>query len=239
MQPGEKMQDKAEPQAAESSDVWLDEKRHGWAEPQAAESRVHIKGGADYETADYKTAKPGQPARPEHGRWEENRTNEDFFLNHDRDCFAVYQIDRNGKGRAYCYMGTKAMQKYQLSIKREDYQMVYCDALKEQDTLDSLFEKFNLAHPNEFSGFSMCVSDVVAFNQDGKVKTYFVDSFGFTELRGFLHQAEREPIRQEPKKISTKQSVLEALRNRQARLKRQEKKQETGAMAKKRKGQEL
>lgn len=208
------------------------------AEPHAVESRGHIKEEADYEMADYKTAKPGQPARPDHGRWEENRTNEDFFLNHDRS-FAVYQIDRNGKGRAYCYMGTETMQKYQLSIKREDYQMVYCDVLKEQDTLDSLFEKFNLAHPNEFSGFSMCVSDVVALNQDGKVRTYFVDSFGFTELRGFIHQAEREPIRQERKKISTKQSVLEALRNRQARIRMQEKKQETGTMTKKRKEQEL
>lgn len=215
---------------------------------------------AGHEMTDYETAESERLART-YGRWEENRINEDFFLNNDRNCFAVYQIDRNGKGRAYHYMGIEVMEKYQLSIDRGDYQMAWCDVLEEQDTLESLFEKFNLAHPQEFDGFSMSVSDVVAFKQDGKVRTYFVDSFGFRELHGFIRQAERKTIRQEPKKTGTKQSVLEALRNRQARIKMrekeqgsgrvlqekkqglgtmlQEKKQEPGTIIRKKRGQEL
>ena len=127
-------------------------------------------------------------------------------------------------GRAYHFIGTETMQKYNLSIKRKDYGMAYCDVLKEEDTLDSLFEKFNMAHPEDFQGFNMYVSDIVAFNRDGEIKTFYVDSFGYTELRGFIKQQEKERQNQEPEKINTRKSVLNALRQRRVRLNEQEKK---------------
>ena len=69
----------------------------------------------------------------------------------------------------------------------------------------------------------MSVSDIVAFNRDGEIKTYYVDSFGYTELRGFIKQQEKERQNQEPEKINTRQSVLNALRRRRAKLNEQEK----------------
>ncbi len=202
------------------------------------EDKEQGNGTADVSTVDYETVIPGLPVSTDNEQWKENRTNEAFFLNQNNS-FAVYQIDRNGKGRAYHYMGLEAMRKYHLFVEREDYQMTYCGALNKQDSLDSLFEKYNILSPDEFYGVNMSVSDVVALNQDGKIKTYFVDSFGFMELRGFIRQVEREPIRQETKKVSTKQSVLNALRNRQARLKAQEKARTADIPAQRRKVQEL
>lgn len=168
----------------------------------------------------------GQPDRFHNENWEKNRTNEEFFLNNDKNCFAIYQIDTSSKGRDYHYMGIETLMKYHLFIDRADYKMVYCDTLKEQDTLDSLFDQFNMAHPDDFNGCSMSVSDVVALNRDGEIKAYYVDSFGFRELRGFMKQKEQEMAKQKPEKPSTRQSVLNALRQRQARIREQEKRPE-------------
>ena len=54
------------------------------------------------------------------------------------------------------------------------------------DTLDSLYEKFNIAYPEDYTGHSLSVSDIVAINENGKVKVYFVDSISFRELPDFL-----------------------------------------------------
>jgi hypothetical protein len=57
-----------------------------------------------------------------------------------------------------------------------------------QQVLDSLFEKFNIAHPDDFRGHSMSVSDVVVLQENGVEKAYYVDSLGFKEVPQFLQQ---------------------------------------------------
>ena len=52
--------------------------------------------------------------------------------------------------------------------------------------MDSLYEKFNIAYPEDYTGHSLSVSDIVAINENGKVKVYFVDSISFRELPDFL-----------------------------------------------------
>ena len=57
-----------------------------------------------------------------------------------------------------------------------------------QQVLDGLFEKFNIAHPDDFRGHSMSVSDVVVLQENGVEKAYYVDSLGFKEVPQFLQQ---------------------------------------------------
>ena len=57
-----------------------------------------------------------------------------------------------------------------------------------EDTLNSLYEKFNINHPQDFTGHSLSVSDVVVMRKNGECKAYYVDSFGFTELPEFIHE---------------------------------------------------
>ncbi len=57
-----------------------------------------------------------------------------------------------------------------------------------EDTLNSLYEKFNINHPQDFTGHSLSVSDVVVMRKNGESKAYYVDSFGFTELPEFIHE---------------------------------------------------
>jgi hypothetical protein len=56
----------------------------------------------------------------------------------------------------------------------------------QEETLDKLYEQFNLNHPADFTGHSLSVSDIVALRQNGEVSCHYVDSFGFSELPSFL-----------------------------------------------------
>ena len=66
--------------------------------------------------------------------------------------------------------------------------MVYSERLRDATTLDNLFERFNIERPNDFTGHSMSVSDVIIMNRGGRLTAYYVDSFGFTELPDFVAQ---------------------------------------------------
>ena len=70
------------------------------------------------------------------------------------------------------------------------YEVVYMAPLlpyKDQNTmLEELYAKFNVSRPDDFTGHSLSVSDIVALRQNGVVSCHYVDSIGFQELPGFL-----------------------------------------------------
>lgn len=79
------------------------------------------------------------------------------------------------------------------------YREVYRGTLTEledtrsDDTLEKLYEKFNLRIPEDFRGHSLSVSDVVELNLDGEKTFYFVDSIGFRKLEN-LESAEAKTV---------------------------------------------
>lgn len=94
--------------------------------------------------------------------------------------FGIYQIDPEGNGRDYMFLSHDSLEDYEM--RREDYRLEYVAPLSEADTLDTIYERFNIDHPEDFQGHSLSVSDIVVMNRDGEVKAYFVDSFGFTDV---------------------------------------------------------
>ena len=72
----------------------------------------------------------------------------------------------------------------------DHYEVVYTAPLlpyKDQNTmLEELYAKFNVSRPDDFTGYSLSVSDIVALRQNGVVSCHYVDSIGFQELPGFL-----------------------------------------------------
>lgn len=85
-------------------------------------------------------------------------------------------------------MGMREASHFGFEIHGEDYELIYSDRLGMEDTLNSLYEKFNINHPQDFTGHSLSVSDVVVMRKNGESKAYYVDSFGFTELPEFIHE---------------------------------------------------
>ena len=57
--------------------------------------------------------------------------------------------------------------------------------------LESLYERFNLDPPRDFTGHSLSVSDVVGLKGKSGVSFHYVDSFGFAELPAFLPAPDR------------------------------------------------
>ena len=100
--------------------------------------------------------------------------------------YGIYQIIDGSPGREYEFMDMNFIERHGYQVKKEDYELIYSDEMRYGDTLDSLYEKFNIAHPEDYTGHSLSVSDIVVFNENGKVKAYFVDSISFRELPDFL-----------------------------------------------------
>ncbi len=63
---------------------------------------------------------------------------------------------------------------------------MYSAPLTEGETLDSIYERFNLQRPADFRGHSLSVSDVIVLHQNGQDQAFFVDSFGFKQVPEFF-----------------------------------------------------
>lgn len=100
--------------------------------------------------------------------------------------YGIYQIVEDSPGREYEFMDLNFIERHGYQVKKEDYELIYSDEMLYGDTLDSLYEKFNIAHPADYTGHSLSVSDIVVLNENGNVKAYFVDSISFRELPDFL-----------------------------------------------------
>nr|WP_177296311.1 YodL domain-containing protein [uncultured Blautia sp.] len=100
--------------------------------------------------------------------------------------YGIYQIIDGSPGREYEFMDLNFIERHGYQVKKEDYELIYSDEMRYGDTLDSLYEKFNIAHPADYTGHSLSVSDIVVLNENGNVKVYFVDSISFRELPDFL-----------------------------------------------------
>ena len=129
------------------------------------------------------------------------RVNEKLYLSGKDDRYAIYQIAGGTKGRDYQFMGMDFINSHNMTVDAADYRFIYGGRLSEQDTLDSLYERFNINHPADYTGHSLSVSDVVVIQRDGETKAYFVDSIGYAELPDFiprrLHEAEMNRKRED------------------------------------------
>lgn len=101
--------------------------------------------------------------------------------------YGIYQLKKSEE-RTYQFMGMREASSFGFEIHGEDYELIYSDRLGMEETLNSLYEKFNINHPQDFTGHSLSVSDVVVMRKNGESKAYYVDSLGFTELPEFIHE---------------------------------------------------
>lgn len=126
--------------------------------------------------------------------WMENEVRENSLLYQtgQKAQYGIYQITKGSPGEEYLFWGTDFVKKHGLEISGQDYSLVYSGTAELGETLDSLYEKFNLFHPEDFTGHSLSVSDVIVWNDGKESKAYYVDSYGFKELSDFVRQREQE-----------------------------------------------
>lgn len=100
--------------------------------------------------------------------------------------FAILQLRRIEETRDLRFMDLDFMKNHGLEVRKENYDLMYTAPLKDKQTLDDIFEEFNMFRPEDFKGHSLSVSDIVVLQQNEKATAYFVDSIGFKEIPNFF-----------------------------------------------------
>ena len=117
-----------------------------------------------------------------------DKTSEQMMFEMTGTRFSLYQIPADSPGWAYKFTGIEALQKQGLEVKASDYECVYSGQMLPSDNLDTLCSMFNDNYPADFKSHSLSVSDVIVTNQGAELHSYYIDSFGFTELPDFAAQ---------------------------------------------------
>ena len=113
------------------------------------------------------------------------------FLMNSQDAFVIYQLKLGEETRDLRFEGYNHLRR---AVERENYDAVYTGELPAMpkagliDLLETLYTKFNLNLPEDFTGHSLSVSDVVAIRRDGQVSAHYVDTYGFVRLDDFLRE---------------------------------------------------
>ena len=104
--------------------------------------------------------------------------------------FSIYQLKGGNETLDYRFEPLDSIHRNGLSVKPENYELVYEAPLTAKDDLESIYTRFNVDRPADFTGHSLSVSDIVVLHQDGKDTAHYCDRFGFSQVPEFL-QPER------------------------------------------------
>ena len=105
--------------------------------------------------------------------------------------FSIYQLKGGNETLDYRFEPLDSIHRNGLSVKPENYELVYEAPLTEKDNLESIYTRFNVDRPADFTGHSLSVSDIVVLHQGGKDTAHYCDRAGFSEVPEFLR--ERQP----------------------------------------------
>ena len=107
------------------------------------------------------------------------------------DSFSIYQLKGGNETLDYRFEPLDSIHRNGLSVKPENYELVYEAPLTAKDNLESIYTRFNVDRPADFTGHSLSVSDIVVLHQDGKDTAHYCDRAGFSEVPEFLQPAQK------------------------------------------------
>lgn len=117
------------------------------------------------------------------------RKREQAFLESPGDTYAIYQLKRDDATTDIRFMNSDYLKSKGIEPQYENYELVYTGGLNhngtEMEKLENLYCVFNVEQPQDFTGHSLSVSDIVALKQAGVVSYHYVDSIGYKELHNF------------------------------------------------------
>ena len=105
--------------------------------------------------------------------------------------FSIYQLKGGNETLDYRFEPLDSIHRNGLSVKPENYELVYEAPMTAKDNLESIYTRFNVDRPADFTGHSLSVSDIVVLHQDGKDTAHYCDRVGFSEVPEFLQPAQK------------------------------------------------
>ena len=119
------------------------------------------------------------------------------------DSFSIYQLKGGDETLDYRFEPLDSIHRNGLSVDPANYELVYTAPLTERDSLESIYTRFNIDRPADFTGHSLSVSDIVVLHQGGTNTAHYCDRAGFSEVPEFLNLPQQEkPLAPELREIS-------------------------------------
>lgn len=100
--------------------------------------------------------------------------------------YELYQLKSAPETRNMQFESYDRLTKSGQTVSKSNYNQVYSGKLFTGETLDSIYERFNLRHPADFRGHSLSVSDVTVLYKENQDQAFYVDSFGFKQVPEFF-----------------------------------------------------
>ena len=125
-----------------------------------------------------------------------------------QDKYAIYQLKDRYELREYRFEPLERLAGAGLAVDWGNYKHVYTGELEPgyKPTvvdMEKIFIKFNEDRPEDFTGHSLSISDVVVLFRNGKAAAYYVDSLDYVEVPEFLESPYKYYSTQRPVDIGT------------------------------------
>jgi len=120
--------------------------------------------------------------------------------------FLIYQLKDGGETRDLRFEPLERIKAAGLAVERGNYNHVYTGPLDIRDrliNLNQIYNIFNNNRPEDFTGHSLSISDIVVLQWRDKITSHYVDRFGFTEVPEFLEGPYKYYSTQRPVDIGT------------------------------------
>lgn len=112
------------------------------------------------------------------------------FITGPDETYAIYQMKNDETLRNHRFESMDHLLKLGLTVDHQNYDLTYTGhfeaAADANGTLNSIYEKFNVDRPKDFTGHSLSMSDVIVLKQNEALTAHYVDSFGFKEVPEFI-----------------------------------------------------
>ena len=153
-------------------------------------------GMCGIEKGDWLNERKLQMMQEELSESDSNREAQLLYGNTDK--YGIYQLKDDPELDKFRFEGTGSLKRMGITkdnfdaVLPENYKLVYLGELSElqgrtqSETLEAIYTKLNIDHPEDYKAHSLSVSDIVVLHEDGENSAHFVDSFGFTELPKFM-----------------------------------------------------
>lgn len=111
--------------------------------------------------------------------------------------FSIYQLKHGEQYHGIRFESFEANKEKKLNF--QDYDLVYTggweqiEGISAEEKLNSIFDEFNIHRPEDFTGHSLSISDVIAVGYDGDPDSFiahYVDTTGFADMPDFFKEKE-------------------------------------------------
>lgn len=118
----------------------------------------------------------------------------DVIDRHTEFKYEIYQLKSGEENRYLRFESYDDLRNHGYDVDFNNYEKVYEGDLTEDTTLESLYTKFNIDHPEDFKGHSLSVSDIIVLRRHGDFSANYVDDVGYKLVPEFFRTMHEQKV---------------------------------------------